>query len=333
MLCLCTAGLSSAARGRESTILQLGTPVPIDPAVELGIPVATALTRAGGLIVADMATNELVELDARGHEVRRFGGKGDGPGEFQLLYRIAFDGEERLWAFDLQRQDFTIFSDSTDDIPRLRLPFRFRQVDGIVPLSGGGVAIAGVTRWGDSGTAHAIHLFNDHLRYQGSFGEPPEVAVDWVLDRWGMGGLTKLGDDHLVYTRRLPYEIVVLSEEGTTSATWKSRMVSEFRPEDAFSREVDGNRVTYKTLDVPVLRPHTARAVGDGWLLAGHTRGSERSLDLWSPDGRLLESQPIPSEWKSVAAVDSLRQILWVAAEEKLAPTFDRVPYSLISGG
>ena len=62
------------------------------------------MLRAGDdhLVVADGVSNEVRVYDSAGRFLRAFGGSGEGPGEFRVLWTLALQDDERLVAMDLR---------------------------------------------------------------------------------------------------------------------------------------------------------------------------------------------------------------------------------------
>ena len=78
-----------------------------------GSIIAVATDDAGKIYVADAQSSDIRVFDASGNFVRRFGRKGRGPGEFQFLSGILWQGQAGiLWARDVPRLLLSAF-DST----------------------------------------------------------------------------------------------------------------------------------------------------------------------------------------------------------------------------
>jgi hypothetical protein len=259
----------------------------------LGIPVGSAVDEKGNLIIADMAGNGLRKFSPDGRLLWTVGEKGDGPGEFQLVYRVAATPGGNIFALDFTRHDVSEFTADGEFLGRVRLPFRFTQIDAIAPLPEGRIAVVGITRWTEPPLKMSIHVFDEDLRHEASFGPTPPTEEEWVIERWG--------------------EIVE----------------SEFGPDDAYVRERDGTATTYRTSGKPVLRPHPAHDVGHDWLLAGSVAGDDRRIDLVGPEGQVRRSFPMPPEWQSIVQVDPARGWLWVKGERNLEPIYFRASYRL----
>lgn len=74
-------------------------------------PYGLALDRDGAVFVSDGRANEVLQLDAQGKIVQRFGKKGNGPGEFDLPHMLAFDSAGNLFVTEIlgkRVQKFTL---------------------------------------------------------------------------------------------------------------------------------------------------------------------------------------------------------------------------------
>jgi hypothetical protein len=287
---------------------------------DLAAPLGTALTADGNLVIADFGTAILRLVRSDGTEVWTRGGRGDGPGEFNALYRVSVRPSGQVLAFDIGRHAITIFDESGNYVARLRLPFRFSQVDQIIALADGSIALAGVTRWGGIASEFGVHIFDDSLRHLRSFGPLPEVEQDWVRDQWGAGGLTQTPDGHLLYTRRLPYEIYEFTADGEVIRQLSGPGIMEFGPDDAYYRTRDGSRVFTGYSDKPVVRPLTAHRISTDLLLAGRSSRVAKVWDLIHVERGALAEAPVPDGIGHLVAVDAERGEFWFVGEQDLVP-------------
>lgn len=295
----------------------------------LGIPLSAAADAEGNLLVANMAGHVVVKFDREGSQLWTSGGQGDGPGEYQLLYRVAVAPDGRVFALDFNRHDLTELSLEGEFLRRVRLPFRFTQIDALAVLDDGSICITGITRWTDDPMKQSVHVFDADLRHLRSFGPVPVASEDWILQRWGAGAASVTKGGEILFTRRLPYEVYRFTAGGSLRSKTPEILTTDLGPDDAYVRTRDGARTTYATSGKDVLRPHAAFETAEGWLLVGRSRGSERHIDLIDPDGRLESSIPMPPEWRSISAIDADRSWLWVKGERRLEPIYFRVKYEV----
>lgn len=287
---------------------------------DLGIPIASALDPAGNLVVADMATQRIHKTNPQGARVLSIGRQGDGPGEFKGLYRVAVRADGHILAFDFQRHDITEFDETGEFLSRTRLPFRFSQIDGMVAFADGGVALSGISRWTETPLSSSIHIFDRSLRHLRSFGPVPPTREEWVLERWGVGGISLDPDENILFSLRLPYRIFRFRRDGAMLQEFDISFSSPATPDDIYIRKKEGNRTTYTISDQPILRPHTVRQMRDGWLMAPFSLGEERKVNLLSPEGRVVRTTDMRPQWRSIVAYDLDRGAVWIKGERNLAP-------------
>jgi hypothetical protein len=329
-LIVLTAACTTPARGQgtvstgeivfDSVVVAAAGPL-------LGIPVGSAVDEKGNLIIADMAGNGLRKFSPDGGLLWTVGEKGDGPGEFQLVYRVAATPGGNILALDFTRHDVSEFTADGEFLGRVRLPFRFTQIDAIAPLPEGRIAVVGITRWTEPPLKRSIHVFDEDLRHEASFGPTPPTEEEWVIERWGAGGASLAQNGEILFTQRIPHRVFRFTFRGELVSTTGEIVESEFGPDDAYVRERDGTATTYRTSGKPVLRPHPAHDVGHDWLLAGSVAGDDRRIDLVGPEGQVRRSFPMPPEWQSIVQVDPARGWLWVKGERNLEPIYFRASY------
>lgn len=85
-------------------------------------------TSSGRVIVGDRGTGELEVMDSTGAQLRRLGGKGDGPGEFRLLYRLHLCPGDTLVAYDFSQLRLQYFTEERY-IKQVQLPVRLGGSD------------------------------------------------------------------------------------------------------------------------------------------------------------------------------------------------------------
>ena len=176
---------------------------------------------------------------------------------------------------------------------------------------------------------HSIHTFDPDLRYQRSFGPVPPVEGEWVLERWGAGGVSLAESGDIIFTQRLPHRVYRFTRQGVLLWTSDEVAESSFGPDDAFVREQDGILTKFKTANQPVMRPHPALDAGDGWLVVSRSLGTERHVDVIGPDGHVRQTFEMPPSWRSISQSDPGRGWLWVKGERDAEPVFFRITYRL----
>ena len=125
-----SAGVSLHVTGCEAARGPLDWVVDPEPALELGRgsdmeqqfhEIRGVLSLPGGrLVVLDRGTRQLRFFDSQGQLLHTRGGKGIGPGEFQIPYLIATSTDDRVVVWDQQTRRFTSYpADGSGDPPEL----------------------------------------------------------------------------------------------------------------------------------------------------------------------------------------------------------------------
>jgi hypothetical protein len=260
--------------------------IPAAAGIETWIDAATFPN--GDLLVADMFTGHLIRVDESGNRRWKTGGLGEGPGEFERLYRIGVSPSGLVVAFDLERSDLSFFSDDGEFVDRKRLEVFFRQVDSVVMPTDQLIFVSGTTPPGSEQADHAIHSFDRDARHIASFGPLPKTDQREVLGYWGAGLLRVTDSGDMLYTRRLPYEIYRFSPDGQIKATTLVDVPTVGRPEDRYeiTRGV-GYRV--QRTDATITYPIASIDVGDSLYLSSRHEGDKRFLTLVTTGGAVLE--------------------------------------------
>lgn len=162
-----------------------------NPIVAVGEPtpelfrVTTALfNSAGGFVVADGSSQEILIFDEMGELVHRVGGEGGGPGEFTQLLSLTVGVGDSLFAYDHRERRFSVFDQGGDFIRSAPL----RGLDGLgwpVDVSVlHGSQIAGAFRRSGEGPGQtrdsmAIVVFDADGEVAETLGFFPHSYTDW----------------------------------------------------------------------------------------------------------------------------------------------------------
>lgn len=106
-------------------VLQIGSLADSASAYFTSILVSTAHGEGGHLFVLDQALGNVREFDEAGRFVRRFGRRGEGPGEFMAAKGVAVDLEGRVWVSDARGSRYTVFSENGEVEGTYRRPVRY----------------------------------------------------------------------------------------------------------------------------------------------------------------------------------------------------------------
>lgn len=290
-----------------------------------GMIMSAALAPDGSVYIADQSANRIYHVSPAGSVLDTIGNPGAGPGEFGMLYRLGVrrtDGE--LLAYDALRGELSRFTSRGTFISRHQVPYMFTQVDDIVPLDDGTVAISGTMSWEGFARDSAVHVFDTAMVHVRSFGPLPPVKSLVVRRIWGAGNLTSDGAGGLWYSRRLPYELYHYSAAGKLLGVIRAPFKHRYGPDEQFIITETGARRRIATnRSVQLWRPTRAIPLFDGSLLAGRADSSGLILDLFDRRGTLRSSGRV-ADIKWLIGVDPRRHAIWYASEDNLEPVIKR---------
>jgi hypothetical protein len=146
--------------------------------------VAARLLPDGGVLIANAGAHEVLLLDGAGRLVRRFGGEGDGPGEFRGLSALFVTDSTTLVAYDARLARLTEFRMDGSVLSTRRLAPDSRVVD-LQPLAltddGGVLAVLGDIRmFGRSG----ISRDSTPLMHFDAAGGAPDTLGYWKVTEY-----------------------------------------------------------------------------------------------------------------------------------------------------
>jgi len=302
--------------------------VPETVAVQTPIDLATAPD--GGLYVADLYTGDIVRLAADGSRLWRIGGKGDGPGEFNMLYRLGSRPDGTLLAYDRAGNSISSFSDDGEFIERRVLGFHLRTIDDVVSPDASTVLISGVPfRRLHADVEAGIHRFDGELRYQGSFGPLPPAEDREKLEFWGAGRLRLTGDGLLLYAVTQPYELYWYTLDGTERRHLTIDLPIRGTVDDVYEITRGGGRWKIETVDRSVTRPGMPLRIAPNRLLDIRIEGETRHWDVLTEDGEVVATAELPRSYGSPAVVDPERGVMWLLAQVAMEPRIVRATHRL----
>jgi hypothetical protein len=92
------------------------------PGHDLHWPRAASRLPGGGIIIANMGSNEIREFDSGGSHVRSLGRKGEGPGEFQNLSWTGWLDGDTIVGYDPPNRRLTVFAPDGSVVRTVTLP-------------------------------------------------------------------------------------------------------------------------------------------------------------------------------------------------------------------
>jgi hypothetical protein len=264
---------------------------------------SVSLGPQGHIFVLDFVAQDIRVFDGQGGFLRRFGGAGGGPGEFNVPVGMGWDGAGRLWIANGFSGHYTVFDSSgtfVKTVPRPVRGMRRRQF----PLwfdtrghlvdegtGGGGVDLIQVDT---TGTRVDTLSVLSNPRRPGFVPLPPNVdrtllehlpSLRWAIAPDGTVWSAESGDLRLIQTtlRGDTLRVVETRHRSTNVSRTVRRQI-----------EAELDRVGISRSDYTLARPivQALHVMSDGHILvqigegAGHYSG--RILDVFDPEGRFL---------------------------------------------
>lgn len=297
----------------------------------LGSAIAGRLAPNGNVYVVDHVNAQIAAFSPEGRLLWKRGRKGDGPGEFQLPYRLDVRPDGTILVFDLARGEITTLSPSGDFLSKLRVPARFNQLDDLVSVSNDEMVAAGVMDLNSPDNRFGLHRFRfagGELQYVGSFGPLPRARDPHILAYWGAGSIGLTPGGNILYARRLPYEVYEFDRTGRQLRTVHTTVVLEAMPDEFFRVERSADGVTVSATDSRSQHPGPVVALADGWVLASRVSNGPDYWDLYAPSGEFAGSREIPEEWGGFLGYDVARHVIWMTGTQNERPVLFRIRVS-----
>jgi hypothetical protein len=281
----------------------------------LGVLVDGALAPDGRVCVADFREADIACLAPDKSRWTHIGRKGEGPGEFSAPYRLAFTPAGKMWVWDLQTQQLSLFDRAGHFAGRSPLPYRFRQVDNIVALGEDQIVFCGVTSLESPARDSAMHLFRwvksaTPLTAVRAFGPLPPVKLREKIEHWGAGAMTLTPRGTLYYVMRVPYALFEYSSHGELIRRIPPPVALSVGPDLGVNIQKTRTTETIgRTEALTVVYPLRAVEVGARWILTGrrtaHATGTA-TLDWDLLDirtGNRITETPVNGEASEAAMV------------------------------
>ena len=192
-----------------------------------------ALGSDGRLIVLDNQNRTVSLYDAQGRLVKRVGRRGQGPGEFELLWHATLSRGDSVFVWDLGLGRMSVFSPGLDYVRSFKLPGAW-NINSMSELPSGEFLLTAL----DTRTRNAVHIISRAGAVQRSFAL---VAGPSGIERFQeslLGGYAVALDSLIVFSHKSPYRLDLFdlrgkhlrSCEGSTEATTSPDRVVEQIP-------------------------------------------------------------------------------------------------------
>jgi hypothetical protein len=144
----------------------------------LGVATDLAMRPDGSVCASDMGFHQVVCLDGGGRVLFKSGRKGQGPGEYEVPYRLTALPDGSLLVVDIGTQRLSRLDPRGKFVRSWLLPLQFRQISGMRALSDRTVAIAGYAPTAGLSADSGVHVLSmgTELTHERSFGPLPTAV-------------------------------------------------------------------------------------------------------------------------------------------------------------
>jgi hypothetical protein len=288
----------------------------------LGLPIDGRIRPDGSVCIDEYSFVRVGCFSPEGKLLWQSGRKGEGPGEFELPYRLSIDPMGRIDVYDMGTRQITRLDPNGRYVARHGIELGLSQVNSLVSIDDSMFFIAGYAPGAGVAGDSAVHRFNKAFSHVASFAPLPAAKDATVLAYWGSGSITQWGEK-LVYLRRIPYEIYLFDRSG--------RHITHYLIPAAVSATVDEAFVIEKQLSSRSVRPspHAFVAPGIAFPVSNDLllvvrmevvsgKATRQWWDLISSQGRLLGSTliPRPLSGASLLGTSPDARFIWLAGED-----------------
>jgi hypothetical protein len=277
----------------------------------LGVATDLAMRPDGSVCATDMGFHQVACLDGGGKVLFKSGRKGQGPGEYEVPYRLTALPDGSLLVVDIGTQRLSRIDPRGKFVRSWLLPLQFRQISGMRALSDRMVAIAGYAPTAGLSADSGVHMLSMgmELTHERSFGPLPTAVAPETYEYWGSGRIVAAPGGGLLYVRGIPNDVWRYSTEGRLVRRLQSRAPVSPRTDDAYqiTRLLSSESVSNSNL--LVVTATTAVQIGDSLLLMLRTgsKGGKIEEVWWDAvdpaTGRLIASARLPPGFKVVDLV------------------------------
>jgi hypothetical protein len=259
-------------------------------------PVGVAILSDGSVAVADLMLPAVLLFDPKGALIWKRDRVGSGPGDVGRPYRLSTMANDRVLLFDIATKRFTIFERDGRVESSRRADIEFTGVNDVVTI-GDAVVVAGVSN--DSRAfGHSIHVLDNQLRWQRSFGDLPRSRDMSLLAQFGVGSLERASEFSMLFASKSVGPVMEFDLQGRTLRSYFRPQQQVTQAESAFvvTRLANGVR---SIRQAPRLRvPTRAFAISPTTVLTGFADGANVRYSLAS-----RSKAPTPISLHSTKAV------------------------------
>lgn len=299
----------------------------------LGRVLAAATDVEGRVCIADDLESRVHCLQPNGALEWSVGRKGEGPGEFKMVYRLALAESGDLYAYDLVGRSISRFDRRGRFLARMPLPLGAVQVASMLAVGADRLVVT--ARVINAGTAEddAIHVLriggDGTLHRERSFGPLPAIEDPRARQFFGAGIATLTSRGTILYSRRYPYEVLEYSLDGRLLSRMIGPAATVARPEDLVLIRESAKAVSFTPNPNPSGdRIGVALELPRNRLAVLRTDpGGHRVFDvLERASGRWHQSPPLGAAAITAVLFDPIRRISVFAEECDDEPCLVRYP-------
>lgn len=273
-----------------------------------GMVTDLAVRPDGSVCATDMGFHQVVCLDGNGRVLFKSGRQGQGPGEFQVPYRIAALPDGSLLALDIGIQRLSRLDPAGKYVQSWPVAMQFRQINAIRALSDRQVAIAGFAPTAGLSADSGVHVFTlgKELVHERSFGPLPAARSRDALEYWGSGRITGLRGGGVAYVRGIPNEVYLYPGGRQPARRLQVPVQVSPAPDDAFEISKTLTSESVSNSNKLVVATTQALPLSDAVLLLLRTgvRNGQLTETWWDAvdlrSGRLLRSARLPADFNVV---------------------------------
>ena len=259
--------------------------------LELGVLLGGAVAPDGTLLLVDLSNACIWKVDPRTGEGTKIGGPGQGPGEFNRLYRVAVRSDGSVLGYDLASGEVSRFDSAGRFVSRVRLSVAFRQVGSFIAI-GDKLYLTGSAFRAGPLSDSAVHVFDAEMRYERSFANAPQFDDARKLEYLGTGFLSAGADNTLIFVHRDAYVIDLYRRDGKRARSVDVPVRLKGRVSDGIKISDTDGRLSVRSEAAGIESPAPAVVFAKGAILASRILDRQMVFDLIGSNGALLGSSP-----------------------------------------
>ncbi len=310
------------AQSQAPALPVFGQAVALGRDLDLSAPLSYAQFSDGSFVYVEFRSQSITKVDRDGRRLWSVGQKGNGPGEFQIPYRVVVLPDQNVLVFDVGNARVTQLRADGSYVDEVRSDMVV-EISNVIVLPTGEVVLSGLTR-DPRGVNASLHVFTSRMKHLRSFGPLAEATDERLVRAIGPGGLSLGVDGAILHTRSYPFEVRRFDVNGREMQSFAVRTPVD---EPAKRTRIVDNNGRVATRNNPrASRPSPVHELGNGTFLGGLMREGADTLLVIEPNGRIRTAAAKPAEWSTLAFIDHVQRAVWFYGERDNEPLLFRVP-------